>query len=134
MVSKLFEKSPLSSTFLQAVSVLNPHYLCTKSRKTVLQRWKNVLSHILEHNILSTKSCDEAMKEFKLFFDTEVVKFKSELSEFSKQEDRLDELYFDTLGIQKYPKFSYIVKLILTLSLVKLLKKWIRNSVAKMIA
>jgi len=32
-----------------------------QSLVSVLDRWKNVLSHILNLSILSTKSCDEAM-------------------------------------------------------------------------
>ena len=45
--------------------------------------------------MLSTKCCDEAMSEPKLFVEGNVVKFKEQLMEFPKNE-HLDELYFDT--------------------------------------
>ena len=55
------------------------------------------------------------MSEFKLFYDDKVVKFKDTLLEFPKEE-RLDELYFDTLGISKHKNAANVVALILTLS------------------
>ena len=70
---------------------------------------KIVLAHILKLNILSTKCCDEAMSEFKLFLDGNVMKFKEKLMEFSKDE-HLDKLYFDTRGVSRFKA------LVLTLS------------------
>ena len=63
-------------------------------------------------NILSTKCCDEAMSEFKLFLNGNVMKFKENLMEF----ERLDELYFDTLGVSRFKKLASVVPLVLTLS------------------
>ena len=63
-------------------------------------------------NILSTKCCDEAMSEFKLFLNGNVMKFKENLMEF----ERLDELYFDTLGVSRFKKLASVVALVLTLS------------------
>ena len=61
MVSKLVEKSPFGSNFLLSLSVLHPHFLSSRPRSTVLDRWKTVLTYIFKLNILSTKCCDEAM-------------------------------------------------------------------------
>jgi len=52
---------------------------------------------------------------FKLFLDNNVLKSKAELSEFPKDE-RLDDLYFDILGVSKFKKLVSIVSLVLTLS------------------
>ena len=76
MVSKLIEKSPLGSDFLPSLSVLHPQFLSSHPRSTALDRWKIALTHILKLKILSTKFCDEAMSEFKLFLDGNVMKFK----------------------------------------------------------
>ena len=59
MVSKFIEKSSLGSDFLLSLSVLNPQFLSSRPRSTVLDRWKIVLIHILKLNILSTKCCNE---------------------------------------------------------------------------
>ena len=95
MVSKLIEKNPLGSDFLISFSFLHPQFLSSHLTSTVLDRWKIVLIHILKLNMLSTKCCDEAMSEPKLFVEGNVVKFKEQLMEFPKNE-HLDELYFDT--------------------------------------
>ena len=76
MVSKLTEKSSLHSDFVLSLSVLHPQFLNSHPRPTVLDRWKIVLTRILKLNILSTKCCDEAMSEFKLFLDGSVMKLK----------------------------------------------------------
>ena len=112
MVSKLFEKSPLGSDFLQSLSILHRQFFSSRPRSAVLDRWKIVLTHILKLNILSTKCCDEAMSEFKLFLNGNVMKFKENLMEF----ERLDELYFDTLGVSRFKKLASVVALVLTLS------------------
>ena len=114
MVSKLIKKSPLGSDFRLSVSVLHPQFLSSHPRSTVLDRWKIVLTNILKLNILSTKCCDEAMPEFKLFLDGNVMKFKERLMEFPKDQP-LDELYFDTLGVSRFKKLVSIVALVLTL-------------------
>ena len=41
------------------------------------------------------------MSEFKLFLDGNVMNFKDKLIEFRKDE-RLDKLYFDTLGVSRF--------------------------------
>ena len=115
MVSKLIEKSPLSSDFLLSHSVLHPQFLSNHPRSTVLERWKIVITHSLKLNILSRKCCDEAMSEFKLFLDGIVMKFKEKLMEFPKDE-HLDKLCFETLGISRFKKLSLVVALVLTLS------------------
>ena len=115
MVSKLIEKSPLGSDFLLFLSVLHPQFWSSRPRSAVLDRWKIVLTHILKLNILSTKCCDEAMSELKVFVDGNAMKFKENVMEFPKDE-QLDELYFDTLGVSKFKKLASVVALVLTLS------------------
>ena len=78
-------------------------------RLAVLDRWRIVLAPILKSNILSTKCCDEAMPEFKLFLHGNAMKFKEKLMEFPK-------LYVDTLGVFRFKKLTSVVALVLTLS------------------
>ena len=55
------------------------------------------------------------MSEFKLFLDCNVMKFKEKLMEFP-QDERLDKLYFHTLGVSRFKKLASVVALVLTLS------------------
>ena len=115
VVSKLIEKSPLGSDFLLFLSVLHLQFWSSHPRLTVLDRWKIGLTYILKLNILSTKCCDEAMSELKVFVDGNAMKFKEKLTEFPKDE-QLDALYFDTLGVSRFKKLVSVVALVLTLS------------------
>ena len=55
------------------------------------------------------------MSDFRLFVDGNVMKFKEKLMEFPKDE-RLDKLYFDTLGFSRFKKLASVLALVLTLS------------------
>ena len=103
----------MGSGFLLCLSVLHHQFLSSCPRSTDLDRWKIVRTHILKLNILSTRFCDEAMSEFELFLGSNVMKFKEKLMEFPKDE-RLDELYFDTLGFSRFKKLASVVVLVLT--------------------
>ena len=55
------------------------------------------------------------MSDFRLFVNGNVMKFKEKLMEFPKDE-RLDKLYFDTLGFSRFKKLASVLALVLTLS------------------
>ena len=61
IVSKLIEKIPLGSDFLLSLSVLDPQFLSSCPRLTVLDRRKIVFTQKLKLKILSAKCCDAAM-------------------------------------------------------------------------
>ena len=77
---------------------------------------KNLLKHLLELNILSTKQCDVITTEFKKFLDVEVKTVQRESVIFSQKDDRLDDCYFKVANISKDKDLSFVVKLIFTLS------------------
>ena len=77
---------------------------------------KNLLKHLLELNILSTKQCDVITTEFKKFLDVEVKTMQRELVTFSQKVDQFDDFYFKVASISKYKYLLFVVKLILTLS------------------
>lgn len=116
MLSKLFERSPLGSSFiLKAASIFDPSILIQLPKEKSQSRWKDLMKCLLSLDILAPQQCDRATAQFKSFLGAELRKFHVEFEELSK-EDRLDEFYFDTVGIQKYQDVAYVLKLILTLS------------------
>lgn len=115
MLSKLFERSPLCSPLLKAASIFDTSVLVQLAKEKAQGRWKDLMKCLLSFDILAPQQCDRATSQFKSFLGTELKKFHDKFEEFSK-EDRLDEFYFDTTGIQKYEDVAYVLKLILTLS------------------
>ena len=77
---------------------------------------KNLLKHLLELNILSTKQSDVITTEFKKFLDVKVKAMQRELVTFSQKVDKFDDFYFKVASISKYKDLLFVVKLILTLS------------------
>ena len=77
---------------------------------------KNLLKHLLELNILSTKQSDVITTEFKKFLDVEVKAMQRQLVTFSQKVDQFDDFYFKVASISKCKDLLFVVKLILTLS------------------
>ena len=96
--------------------MFDPNILLNASKEKLTPCLKNLLKHLLELNILSTKQCDVITTEFKKFLDVEVKTMQRESVTFSQKDDRLDDFYFKVASISKYKDLSFVVKLILTLS------------------
>ena len=116
MVTKLFEQSPLGSVVLLSAAMFDPNILLNASKEKLALCLKNLLKHLLELNILSTKQCDVITTEFKKFLDVEVKTVQRESVIFSQKDDRLDDCYFKVANISKDKDLSFVVKLIFTLS------------------
>ena len=55
------------------------------------------------------------MSEFNSFCDNDRKTISDKFAEFNKSSCRLDEFYFEKIGIQKYGELSFVLRLILTL-------------------
>ena len=72
--------------------MFDPNILLNASKEKLTPCLKNLLKHLLELNILSTKQCDVTTTEFK-FLDVKVKTMQRELVTFSQKDDRLDDFY-----------------------------------------
>ena len=113
---KLFERSPLGSVALLSDAIFDPYILFNASKEKLTTCLKNLLKHLLELNVLSTKQCDVITTESKKFLDVEVKTMQRESVTFSQKDDRSDDFYFKVASISKYKDLSFVVKLILTLN------------------
>ena len=88
---KLFERCPLGSTIFHCSSIFDPSHLSSVPRERLQERWKLLLSGLMELNIMNPQKCDRATSEFKAFLADELPLHEVELQQFSPKEDRLDE-------------------------------------------
>ena len=101
---------------LLLAAMFDPNILLNASKEKLTPCLKNLLKHLLELNILSTKKCDVITTEFKKFLDVEVKTMQRKSVTFSQKDDRLDYFYFKVASISKYKDLTFVVKLILTLN------------------
>ena len=106
------EKSPLQYPLAKNASCLDPQLL-VQNKALCVTRMSSILASFVSKRGLKDSECDSILKEFSHFIDTSVV--SGSLSSFKKDEDRLDNFYFDSLST-KYSKLWPIVKDILLLS------------------
>ena len=71
---------------------------------------------MIELNIMEPSRCDKALREFNSFCDNDHKTISDIFAEFDESSCRLDELYFEKIGFQKYGELSFVLKLTLTLS------------------
>ena len=115
MVTKLLDEAHLGQWFCYQPPCLILTLL-NASKEKRSPCLKNLLKHLLELNILSTKQCDVITTEFKKFLDVEVKTMQRELVTFSQNVDQFDDFYIKVASISKYKDLLFAVKLILTLS------------------
>lgn len=115
VLQKLFEKTPLKSSFLKYCSVFDPINLVHTERQLLLKSFKGLLLELVELSILSVGDGDECLSEFTRFIDQDVKLNSKRFMEFNGDE-RLDVFFYHTIGVSKYPKMSYVLRIILTLS------------------
>ena len=85
---KLFERSPLGSVALLSDAIFDPYILFNASKEKLTTCLKNLLKHLLELNVLSTKQCDVITTESKKFLDVEVKTMQRESVTFSQKDGR----------------------------------------------
>ena len=69
---------------------------------------------MIELNIMEPSRCDKALSEFNSFYDNDRKTISDKIAEFDESSCRLDEFYFEKIGIEKYGELSFVIRLILT--------------------
>ena len=68
---------------LLSAAMFDPNILLNASKEKLTPCLKNLLKHLLDLNIVSTKQCDIITTEFKNFLDVEVKTMQRESVSFS---------------------------------------------------
>ena len=69
---------------------------------------------MIEPSIMGPSWCDKALSEFNSFCDNDRKTISDIFAEFDESSCRLDEFYFEKIGIEKYGELSFVIRLILT--------------------
>ena len=118
VISKLFERSPLSSVIIRNTNALNSNEIACREDEILQEKMNVILKHFLKLKIFSPPNGDKALKKYTQFLE-EVKRVNShELRCFKTCEKNLDDFYFKKLDIDigRYSKFLFVLKTILTLS------------------
>ena len=87
----------IGSKFVKNMSCLNPHSLEKVGVTIVVKRFANIVHSLTNQKICSNSEGDASIGQFRTLVNCpmNVLKFKS----FKRSEDRLDQLYFETLEV-----------------------------------
>ena len=118
IVSRLFEKSPLGSVVVRNADAFDPNVIANLEVHELQKRVKQILIHLLKLKILTASQSDKALDQSSLFYEQVKKMHLDELKLFNTAKTNLDDFFFHELGSEtkKYDVFSYILKIILTLS------------------
>ena len=102
ILSNLFQKSPISSSFVRSVTIFNPNVVAYVSTTLRAKHFKPFLSCLMESKILSAKDCHKTTGELNKFCEEELKKLNEEFNEFDQNIQHLDDFYFKDVGVQNY--------------------------------
>ena len=68
MLTKLFERSPMTSILLKSASIFDPMILHDLSKEKILSLWKMLLKPLIDLGVLSPQHRDEATLQFNQFY------------------------------------------------------------------
>ena len=79
-------------------------------------QFKVLLTHFINLKIMSVSDGDKSMSQFSDFIGHELKLNDDKFCNFDGKKVRLDDFIFNIIGVQKYDKFAFIIKVILTVS------------------
>ena len=108
--SKLFEKSPLNSVIVPTSRVFNPTLIHAENKLSLMKIMKNLTQQLLMLGIISANIGDNAYEQYEDFI-------KSNFDSISyKDGDCLDDIFFQTLKIERFPELAHIAMIIFVIS------------------
>ncbi|GBM90104.1 hypothetical protein AVEN_185844-1 [Araneus ventricosus] len=113
LTMKLLEKSPLWDSVVRNLSCLDPRNMTDK--KKCLNKMNRILNSMIEAKHVDENVCDENLMEFDDYLDNVALKH-SEFSEFSPENSRVDEFFYETMNTSKYRNLWKVVEMLLLLS------------------
>ena len=108
--TKLLERSPINSVVVRTVRVFNPSLIIPENKGALLKMMKPLLKHLHMLKVITVRIGDKAYDQYSDFIDQ-----KSNCIVLDNV-DRLDELFFQSLEISKFPELSQVAMIIFTIS------------------
>lgn len=114
LVKRLQTKSPLSYGVVTNLSCLEPGQIYEQDESNH-DKFRRVLTVLVSSNRLDVNKCDEIEAQYDQF--VEDARHMSAFKDFSKDKDRVDELFFDSMSTKEcYNKLWDVVSVLLLLS------------------
>ena len=100
--SKLFEKNRLNSVIVRISRVFNPTLNDDENKLSFMKMMKSLTQQLHMRGIISANIGDNAHEQYEDFI-------KSNCDAISyKDGDRLDDLFFETLKIERFPELALL--------------------------
>ena len=105
ILMKILERSPLGSVVVKYAGVFDPKKLSNDNCdcQELSQQFKRLLSHFIKLNILAANHCDNALRQFQEFFQSECKSDLFRLKPLNRKEHRL-ELFFSIVWVFRSTK------------------------------
>ena len=108
--SKLFEKNPLNSVIVRTSRVSNQTFIHSENKRSLTKTMKSLTKQLRMLGIISANIGDNVYEQYEDFI-------QSNFNSISyKDGDRLNELFFKTLKIERFPELAQIAMIIFVIS------------------
>lgn len=115
-IAKIFERCPIGSVVVRNSRVFDPNVMVNSSHEQLQSMIKSLLGHFLKLKLIAANFADNVMIQHNDLLRHELKLYNDKFIGFDKKKDRLDNFFFNVIGIQKYEQLAFVVKVILTLS------------------
>ena len=113
-LKKIFERSPIGSVVVRNSNIFNP-IVMANTTEVLRSQFKVLLTHFIKLKVMPASDIDKSMSQFSDFIGHQ-LKLNDKFRNFDRNKVRLDDFFFNLIGVQKYYKFAFIIKVILTIS------------------
>ena len=117
LVSKPFERTPLTSIVVRSASIFDPKTFIAYNSDKVEKILEKLLHHLMGLHRINASTCNKIVLQLDLFHK-EVESCSDKFTKYDRHEEPLDSFYFTLFPRlhSRYPELSYLLKLILVLS------------------
>ena len=103
----------MSAVIARSTDAFDPKVIANEDKDKLKRKVKNFFRKFVDLKIMEFKSGDEAFEECSKFLMSVVIQSREEFIGFKKDECRLDDFFFQKLGIENsYPSLAIILKII----------------------
>ena len=114
-LKKIFERSPIGSVVVRNSNIFNP-IVMANTTEVLRSQFKVLLTHFIELKIMPASDGDKSMSQFSDFIGHKLKLNDDKFRNFDRNKVCLNDFFFNIIGVQKYDKFAFIIKVILTIS------------------
>ena len=117
LVSKLFERTTLTSIVVRSASIFDPKIFIAYNSGKIEKILKKLLHHLMGLHRIDASTCNKIVLQIDLFHK-EAKSCSDMFTKYDGHEEPLDSFYFTLFPHlhSRYPELSYLLKLMLVLS------------------